>query len=91
MAERLNDWENHRTASAYENSLILKSFGFQFVNSYVSFFYIAFFKGNGANLFAMCHRHRTLARRPSPPRARSAPPQTSCAVLPASYLRSSHS
>ena len=44
VAVQLTAWENHRTESAYENSLILKSFSFQFVNSYTSFFYIAFFR-----------------------------------------------
>jgi hypothetical protein len=44
VAETLNDWENHRTDTEYENQLIFKTFTFQFVNSYVSFFFIAFFK-----------------------------------------------
>lgn len=38
--------ENHRTDIAYENSFIIKNFAFQFVNSYVSLFYVAFVKGN---------------------------------------------
>ena len=37
-------WENHRTDSSFESALIFKTFAFQFVNSYFSFFYIAFFK-----------------------------------------------
>jgi hypothetical protein len=40
----LNNWENHRTDTDFENHLILKTFLFQFVNSYASFFYIAFLK-----------------------------------------------
>lgn len=44
VAKRLTDWENHRTESEYENALILKNFIFQFVNSYISLFYIAFLK-----------------------------------------------
>jgi hypothetical protein len=40
----LNNWENHRTDTDFENHLILKTFLFQFVNSYASFFYIAFVK-----------------------------------------------
>lgn len=40
----LNEWENHRTDSDWENALIGKSFLFKFVNSYTSLFYIAFFK-----------------------------------------------
>lgn len=38
----LNDFENHRTDSAYKNALIWKGFLFKFVNSYNSLFYIAF-------------------------------------------------
>jgi len=52
VAKRLTDWENHRTESDYENHLILKNFVFQFVNSYVSLFYIAFIKGK-MQLFGM--------------------------------------
>jgi len=40
----LNDYENHRTPTEYENALIGKSFLFKFVNSYNSLFYVAFFK-----------------------------------------------
>jgi len=47
VAKWLNDWENHRTASEYSDSLITKTFVFQFVNSYISLFYIAFFKDAG--------------------------------------------
>ena len=36
--------ENHRTDTEYEDALISKLFAFQFVNSYGSFFYIAFIK-----------------------------------------------
>jgi len=43
-AVKLNDYENHRTQSDYENALIGKSFIFKFVNSYNTLFYIAFFK-----------------------------------------------
>eukprot|EP00455_Lapot_gusevi_P038989 TRINITY_DN4368_c0_g1_i1.p1 TRINITY_DN4368_c0_g1~~TRINITY_DN4368_c0_g1_i1.p1 ORF type:complete len:875 (+),score=361.69 TRINITY_DN4368_c0_g1_i1:82-2706(+) len=49
VATALNDWENHRTATQYEDSLIAKTFLFQFVNSYFSLFYIAFFKGSKVN------------------------------------------
>lgn len=44
VAIRLNDWENHRTDVEYENYLVTKVFLFQFVNSFASFFYIAFLK-----------------------------------------------
>ncbi|XP_038055493.1 anoctamin-4-like isoform X2 [Patiria miniata] len=45
IAYKLTDWENHRTQSQYDDALILKLFAFQFVNSYASLFYIAFFRG----------------------------------------------
>jgi len=41
----LNEWENHRTQTEWENALIVKTFFFQFLNSYTTLFYIAFFKG----------------------------------------------
>ncbi|KDO32354.1 hypothetical protein SPRG_02832 [Saprolegnia parasitica CBS 223.65] len=44
VAQRLNDWENHRTSVDYENHLITKVFLFQFCNSFASFFYIAYIK-----------------------------------------------
>jgi len=50
VAQVLNDWENHRTPTEYENNLTIKVFVFQFVNSFSTFFTIAFVKnfvGNG--------------------------------------------
>ena len=44
VARKLNDFENHRTATQYEDSLILKTFLFQFFNNYSSFTYIALFQ-----------------------------------------------
>uniref|UniRef100_A0A6A7G539 Anoctamin n=1 Tax=Hirondellea gigas TaxID=1518452 RepID=A0A6A7G539_9CRUS len=44
LAVRLNQYENHRTDSEYENALIAKSFIFKFVNSFNTLFYIAFVK-----------------------------------------------
>ena len=44
VAIYLNDFENHRTDTEYEDSLIAKTFIFQFVNSFSSLFYIAFVK-----------------------------------------------
>lgn len=44
VSNKLNDYENHRTDSEYENALIAKTFLFKFVNSYNSLFYIAFVK-----------------------------------------------
>ncbi|KAK6308706.1 hypothetical protein J4Q44_G00201690 [Coregonus suidteri] len=39
----LNDMENYRLQSAYEKTLIIKMVLFQFVNSYLSLFYIGFY------------------------------------------------
>ncbi|RLN81529.1 hypothetical protein BBJ28_00024684, partial [Nothophytophthora sp. Chile5] len=44
IAQKLNDLENHRTDSEYEDYLVIKVFLFQFCNSFASFFYIAFVK-----------------------------------------------
>ena len=44
VAVKLNDWENHETESSYTDALVVKLFLFQFVNSYNSLIYIAFFK-----------------------------------------------
>uniref|UniRef100_A0A6A7G7S5 Anoctamin n=1 Tax=Hirondellea gigas TaxID=1518452 RepID=A0A6A7G7S5_9CRUS len=44
ISEKLNQFENHRTDSDYENSRIAKSFVFKFVNSFNTLFYIAFIK-----------------------------------------------
>jgi len=44
FAAKLNDYENHRTETEYEDSLIVKLFCFTFVNSYAPLFYIAFVK-----------------------------------------------
>ena len=44
LAIRLNDYENHRTDTEYENALVVKIFLFQVVNSYIALFYTAFAK-----------------------------------------------
>jgi len=44
MAFRLNNHENHRTETEFEDALIAKTFIFQFVNSFASMFYIAYMK-----------------------------------------------
>jgi hypothetical protein len=44
IALKLNIAENHRTDTEYEDQLILKTFVFQFINSFASLFYIAFIK-----------------------------------------------
>ncbi len=58
IAILLTDVENHRTQTEYEDALIAKIFMFQFVNSYASFYYLAFgmkhFQkqpSSGANVF----------------------------------------
>jgi anoctamin-10/anoctamin-7 len=43
IVTELTNRENHRTETDYEDSMITKLFVFQFVNSYASFFYLAFF------------------------------------------------
>jgi len=47
LAEILTDWENHKTQTSYEDSLIIKTFLFQFMNSYCSFYLVAFVKPYG--------------------------------------------
>ena len=44
MAISMTERENHRTDTDFEDALIAKLFAFQFVNSYASFFYVAFIK-----------------------------------------------
>ncbi|TRY53871.1 hypothetical protein DNTS_002813 [Danionella cerebrum] len=39
----LNDLENYKLQSTYDNNLILKTVFFQFINSYLSLFYIGFY------------------------------------------------
>lgn len=46
MAVWLTNWENHRTASGYDNSLILKLAVFQCINTYFGLVYIAAIKNN---------------------------------------------
>lgn len=49
VAKALNDYENHRSDTAYEDNLIAKTFIFSFVNAYASFFYTAFIRRVQAN------------------------------------------
>ena len=44
LAAWLTNWENPRTRTEYEDSFAYKMYLFQFVNTYSSIFYIAFFK-----------------------------------------------
>ena len=45
LASHLTRLENHRTDTQYEDNLIVKIFSFTFVNSFASFFYLAFVAG----------------------------------------------
>lgn len=51
VAFYLNTWENHRTETENKNGLIVKTFVFQFVNSYLSLFYVAFIKVTGTDVW----------------------------------------
>lgn len=42
LSVKLTKFENHRTDTDYEDSMITKLFAFQFINSYSSFFFLAF-------------------------------------------------
>jgi hypothetical protein len=46
LAVILTNWENPRTKSEYQNALTFKMYFFEFVNTYSSLFYIAFFKSS---------------------------------------------
>ena len=43
LAKKICNWENHKYESDYMNSMIIKSFVFNFVVSYINLFYYAFF------------------------------------------------
>ena len=43
LAIKVVNWENHRYQEEWENSLVIKNFTFQFANSYLTLFWIAFF------------------------------------------------
>lgn len=49
IAVLLTNWENPRTVSKYHNSFTLKMYVFEFVNTYSSLFYVAFFQTNLIN------------------------------------------
>eukprot|EP01043_Picozoa_sp_COSAG02_P023781 COSAG02_NODE_1279_length_13487_cov_7.611696_12_plen_1124_part_00 len=48
IARILTDWENHRTPTEWEDSIIFKNFLFQFINNYFVLFYIAFIRPFGS-------------------------------------------
>jgi hypothetical protein len=70
LAGKLNDWENHRTRTDYEDALIVKTFAFQFINSYIALFYIAFIKAFRVNLLDLvrtrANRRQARACHPTP-------------------------
>ena len=58
-ALKLNDYENYRTETEYEDALISKAFIFQFINSFGCLFYIAFvqpFSGVDPCLSGNCYK-----------------------------------
>ena len=44
IAKHLTEWENHRTATEHQDSLIYKQFAVKFISSYASLTYTAFFE-----------------------------------------------
>lgn len=43
LATKLTEWENHRTESQFERNRVTKLLLFEFVNNFMSLFYIAFY------------------------------------------------
>jgi hypothetical protein len=50
FARHLTDFEVHRTETEYEDAYVVKVCIFQFVNSYIALFYVAFIKAAGVEL-----------------------------------------
>lgn len=69
LATAINDLENHRTESIYDNQLILKTAFFQFINSYFALFYLAFIKASSPATSGdlICKRRVHGSQRSSPP------------------------
>jgi len=44
VAVMLNNWENHKTQDVYDNRFIQKVFCFEFMNNFLSLFFLAFFR-----------------------------------------------
>ena len=55
--------ENHRTQTQYNDMLIIKLFAFQFVNSYTSLYYIAFFRGVSSSPYRSTGNGKVLGSR----------------------------
>ncbi|XP_030365384.1 anoctamin-8 isoform X1 [Strigops habroptila] len=80
IAYWLNEMENYRLQSAYEKHLIIKIVLFQFVNSYLSLFYIGFYLKDMERLKEVRRgRARGQRRRPEPP---PAPPGRTSSTRP---------
>eukprot|EP00656_Telonema_subtile_P015743 TRINITY_DN18283_c0_g1_i4.p1 TRINITY_DN18283_c0_g1~~TRINITY_DN18283_c0_g1_i4.p1 ORF type:complete len:353 (+),score=89.65 TRINITY_DN18283_c0_g1_i4:256-1314(+) len=62
VAIKLTDFENHQTETAHEDSLIFKTFLFQFMNSYLTLYFIAFIKphAGGAVSYTHLRAHETV-------------------------------
>jgi hypothetical protein len=52
IAKTLTKWENHATDVDHENALIAKTYALEFINNYISLFYIAFVKPFAARRLA---------------------------------------
>eukprot|EP00164_Ancoracysta_twista_P001582 GFYU01002074.1.p1 GENE.GFYU01002074.1~~GFYU01002074.1.p1 ORF type:complete len:937 (+),score=239.21 GFYU01002074.1:170-2980(+) len=50
VAYKLSEWENYRTDTQFSDSVITKAFAFQFCNSYLVLYIVAFLKPNIHNL-----------------------------------------
>ena len=57
VAQLLNDWENHRTQTAFEDNLIIKTFLFEVFNSFGALLYTSFFKGP---VFDVCTKNNCM-------------------------------
>jgi hypothetical protein len=61
LAYKMTNFENHRTQTSYENSLILKTFCFQFINSFNAILYIAFLKRSNEGCIATVDGEQVLS------------------------------
>ena len=43
LAHALSEWENHRTQEQFERHVVMKLVLFEFVNTFLALFYIAFY------------------------------------------------
>lgn len=78
----INDWEMHRTDTEWEDSLMLKTFGFQFINSYAGLRRVSRLLARGA--FCICPPICPLSLALPVLASRALPP--SCRYGPAFYI-----